>query len=395
MPEWTLHLVLFLPSLFLVGLRQSSMAAGLIAYLGCLLLYFLGKNARHPWRFEAKLLWRLSIAIGIFLGGIFFHGMIRYYLNPSFNLEKFSSGFAVFVCMLLCATGFSLKIGELPTKVMSRWVERALWFMAFNALMGLTGIQIFPQTTYKPVGLFSEPSHFALVLAPLLAYACVVNIRFYRWMLGLFFAWGLAIQNLTTLLVVVLCVVLVVKLNWRIIFLPFIIALGFVFIDVDYFLSRLIISGDSDNQSVLVLLQGWETALMMIDQTSGWGGGFQQFGFMDAVGDIGDKIALSGEDGLNRFDGGSTASKIVGEFGFFGVLFLLLYVIQFFRLIPSLRNVELSFESGGGVFLKVCFLTFFIELFARGVGYFSPTCFLALAAMMRFTCVGRMLGGHR
>lgn len=395
MPEWTLHLVLFLPSLFLVGLRQSSMAAGLIAYLGCLFLYFLGKNARHPWRVEAKLLWRLSLAIGVFLGGIFFHGIIRYYLTPSFNLEKFSSGFAVFVCMLLCATGFSLKISELPTKVMSGWVERALWFMAFNALMGLAGIQIFPQTTHKPVGLFSEPSHFALVLAPLLAYACVVKIRFCRWMLGLFFAWGLAIQNLTTLLVVVLCVVLMAKLNWRIIFVPFIIALGLVFIDVDYFLSRLIISSDSDNQSVLVLLQGWESALMMIDRTSGWGGGFQQFGFMDAVGDIGDKIALSGEDGLNRFDGGSTASKIVGEFGFFGVLFLFLYVIQFFRLIPLLRNVELSFESGGGVFLKVCFLTFFIELFVRGVGYFSPTCFLVLAAMMRFTCVGRMLGGHR
>ena len=69
--------------------------------------------------------------------------------------------------------------------------------------------------------------------------------------------------------------------------------------DIDYFVGRAVLSADSDNTSVLVLLQGWETARMSIERTHGWGAGFQQFGVTNFGGEIADMGSVQQGAGIH------------------------------------------------------------------------------------------------
>jgi hypothetical protein len=382
-PEWLFHTALFMPSLVMVSLQQSSMAAGLVLYLVSLVLYFFVKNAHRPWRCRYSLLRPFFLAAMIPLGFVFFHAWALLGAGSPFNVARFLGGFFIFLMMIFCAICIAGGIVRLPENTIPSWVRHAMWFMLANALLGLTGVPLFPQTTHKPVGMFSEPSHFVLVLGPMLAYVCAVRCKYYGLILIAVFLWGLLVQNMTTIVIVLLCSALVFRLSWRIVLFPVGLLFVALLLDIEYFVARLMISGDSDNQSVLVLLQGWETALILMENTHGWGAGFQQFGFVDAVGDIGARIASGGEDGLNKFDGGSTAAKLVGEFGFFGIGLLICYMLFFVRSFLFLRNSQGGNKNNGEIFLAACFFMFVVELFVRGVGYFSPTLFLAMAAAMR------------
>jgi hypothetical protein len=73
-PEGLFHLVLFMPSLVMVGLQQSSMAAGLVLYLVALCLYFFVENSRRPWKFRPIIFRPFFLAAIIPLGFVFFHG---------------------------------------------------------------------------------------------------------------------------------------------------------------------------------------------------------------------------------------------------------------------------------------------------------------------------------
>jgi hypothetical protein len=396
-PEWLFHALLFLPSLVMVGLRQSSMAAGLLLYLVLLCLYLLAQNAHKPWQMSVASLRPIVLTAAFLLGFVFFHAWALLGVGVQFNAGRFFGGFFVFLGMVLGAACVAECLVRLPAGLLDVWVRRALWFMLANALLGLLGVPLFAHTTHKPVGMFSEPSHFALVLGPLLAYVCALRLRHHGAILVAAFLWGLLVQNMTTVVLVLLCGALVFGLNWRMVLVPVVLGTVAVSLDVEYFLARVMISGDSDNQSVLVLLQGWESAFILMDKTHGWGAGFQQFGFVDAVGDIGARISSSGEDGLNKFDGGSTAAKLVGEFGGFGIVVLVAYLLYFLRALLLLRRARVrpSAANPGDVLLTACLYVFIVELFVRGVGYFSPTLFLALAAAMRLPAAWGQVFRHR
>ena len=389
-PAWVFHGVFFLPSLVMVGLSQSSMAAGLMLYFVGLCLYFAADEVlTGASKIHRRFLWRSILLAGTLLISVLMHAGPRLISASSFNASRFFGSYLVLALMLLAAAGFAHRVARLPEHTVSKWVTQALYFLVLNALLGLTGIQLFAKATIKPVGIFSEPSHLALILAPLLTYACATEARHHRLLLIFFFGWGLAIENLTTLVAVTLCFLVTLRLNWSILAVLVAVAVGVALVDVEYFVSRLIISSDSDNLSVLVLLQGWENALLMLRDTGGWGAGFQQFGFLNVAGDFSDRLALLGEDSLNLLDGGSTASKLVGEFGLFGVAALAIYVPLFLHTFFKLRRVRKVGGASGELLLIACLFTFAIELFARGVGYFSPTCFLALSAMIALACSAR------
>ncbi|MBC7489917.1 MAG: hypothetical protein H7240_08125 [Glaciimonas sp.] len=296
--------------------------------------------------------------------------------------------------MTLAAWVLAYKMTSLGTATVCRLVEQALWFLFINALIGLTELRLFNQMSSKPVGLFSEPSHLALILAPLLVYACAVELRWHRFFIMFFFLWGLLIQNLTTLSVVILSFMVLFRFNPPRVLIVILLAGGLVISDLEYFTSRLLISSESENLSVLVFLQGWEIAKEMLNETSYWGAGFQQFGFLNISNDISNKISLLNEENLNLFDGGSTASKLVGEFGIYAIAGLLIYIVFFFWAFGQLRNAHANRISGGRLFFISCLFAFVIELFIRGVGYFSPTCFLALSAVMGLANTPRLYTRH-
>jgi hypothetical protein len=380
-----LYILMFAPSFVMVAFGSSSMAAGLMFFIICLYIYliiFFTENKDN-----------ISFNVGramfflILIAFVFFHSMLAAIRDQNYQLERFLSSYISLFLICIGSYGFVNALLQINSSNLSRWIGGMGWFLVVNAIIGLMDIKIFPNTTYKPAGVFSEPSHLALVLAPILAYSCAINNKNCRKFLLFFFVWGILIENLTTLVVVAFCFLIRLKINFSKRFvvssLVFIIIVGIIIqtTDLEYFFSRLKISSDSDNLSVLVLLQGWETAFFMLNETEGMGSGFQQFGFLSVPGDISNKIARFGLDGLNQFDGGSTAAKLVGEFGYIGLLVVFVFIVSSFNALMRLRKAERTGESGGRVLLIAGLYTFIVELLFRGVGYFSPSSFLALCGI--------------
>ena len=370
----------------MVSLGQSSMAFGLLAYIGCLVAYdvadrLLFRPTGSPTPISAKVSWRAAVLL-IFIAG---HSGWLFLSSPDFQLSRFIGSYFFLLVLAVGSIVYLPRLASLTMEAISTRVDRVLWFMALNALIGLTGVALFKYGSVKPIGVFSEPSHFGLALAPLLAYVSAIRSRGYQWKLAFFFAWAVWIQNLTTLLVVAACLLVSLRGRLSSVAMLFLAAFALLLIDLEYFITRLLISTESDNLSVVVLLSGWETALTMLASSSGWGGGFQQFGFLGAVGELTERVAQMTGESINRYDGGSTAAKLVGEFGVFGILGLVLVLVMSFKAFLRLRKSEQGGQSGSALFLSASLYTLPIELFARGVGYFSPTLFLGVcAALMAF-----------
>lgn len=388
------HAALFLPSFVMTAFGQSSMAVGLTLYMVALCLYFAGHSSFLFLQvYRSVVIGGLTLILCILLF-VLVHAAIPFLNSSLFDVERFFSSYFVLFIMTMATWVFGYNVTRADTVTVSRLVGQALWFLLINALLGLTELRLFPQMSSKPVGLFSEPSHLALVLAPLLVYACAIELRWHRLFIVFFFVWSLLIQNLTTLSVVILCFTVMFRFNAPRVLLLILLGGGLVLSELEYFTSRLLITSESENLSVLVLLQGWEIAKEMLDGTSYWGAGFQQFGFLNIFSNISSKIALLSEEDLNLLDGGSTASKLVGEFGIFAIAGLGIYVVFFFWAFRQLRQSRAHQISGGRLFLISCLFAFIIELFIRGVGYFSPTCFLALSAVMGFANAPRPYAPH-
>ena len=167
----------------------------------------------------------------------------------------------------------------------------------------------------------------------------------------------------------------------------------------EYFLSRLILTPQSENLSVLVWLQGWHEALINFDE-SGWNGiGFQQFGLNGPKSEVSHKISykLSHEFGqsvqfMNVLDGGHLGAKLLGEFGAFGVWVVL---ASLFLILISIRELgSLLFKhqfTSSAVFAHCCVASFCISIFVRGTGYFSSDVLLFFHGFYGFFLYKNML----
>ena len=155
-------------------------------------------------------------------------------------------------------------------------------------------------------------------------------------------------------------------------------------ININYFIERTDISLNTQNLSALVFYSGWERAFLSLRDTMGLGVGFQQFGILGDQGDAQEILSSMGLRELNLYDGGSTGAKFIGEFGITGLIFLLLYLINFIKKLFYLRNFiknNNTLNNYKNIFYASCFCSFFIELFIRGIGYFSMTLFFILCGV--------------
>lgn len=382
--------VLFLPTLVVVSLSASSTASGLALH-SCLFLAWLTIVAQVcKAKMSVWLMRRTVYFVGAILMVLAIHGIVALVTNEHFHAPRFFGSLLLIGTILLGSAIFAVHLARLDEATMSRWITRGLWVLAANAILGLLGFSPFPAATTKPVGIFTEPSLFALIVAPLLSYACVARTRRAPFFVMFFLIWGVAIQNLTILFVVVVAVSLVARFR----FLHALIAVTvaacmLLFADTQYFVDRLLLSSDSDNLSVLVWLQGWEHALIMLNESAGWGAGFQQFGFQGVSGEVNDKLERLGHGHLNVLDGGSVAAKLVGEFGYFGAAMVSVYVLIVLIAWRRIRASASSRLAGGPLFLAVCVYSMSTEVFARGVGYFTPSVFLALGGLFWLICLRR------
>ena len=146
-----------------------------------------------------------------------------------------------------------------------------------------------------------------------------------------------------------------------------------------FFLSK----ESSSNLSALVYLQGIEDAYYSVISTNGFGLGFQQLG-MQPVSESGLIIQklLNNDIGLNRQDGGFTAVKVISELGLLGILLVLCYLVKLKKAFNHLQNYLLYRKGDIKLIVSYSFIyTYFVELFIRGIGYFSPGNFFFLVVV--------------
>jgi hypothetical protein len=160
--------------------------------------------------------------------------------------------------------------------------------------------------------------------------------------------------------------------------------MAFVKIDVSYYLSRLEFTETASNLSTLVYLQGWELAVNSLRSTACWGIGFQQLGVASAASDASNLIYDLVGSNPNLRDGGFLLSKLVSEFGVFGVVAIALHLRFALRCAGRLRSIargELRLP-GGTVFALCVVVMYLIEVYVRSAGYFVGTAGLFLAALI-------------
>lgn len=238
----------------------------------------------------------------------------------------------------------------------------------------------------KSVFPFSEISHFAVMYSiPAMLVVPSYSVK------GKFFTLFLLCIAfyLNTSLTMLIVIILVFSASFRLsglsgfcFLLVGITSLYFIF-KLPYFMDRVLISGSSDNLSVLVYYSGLEAVWSAItDAPIGYG--FQGLGVVftsETALEICDKFGFC----ANRYDGSFLLAKIVAEFGYIGLVLsmIVLYHGLHFLIVKHLmkRNVWEKYVVKDKV-LMLASLGFFVELFIRGMGYFSLSFIMYLCIVL-------------
>jgi hypothetical protein len=235
----------------------------------------------------------------------------------------------------------------------------------------------------KSLILFTEPSHYAICLVPFLFYATYTSSKNRYVMLYILFGVSLALllKSLTLLVGCSMIIFLCFGRRFLILILIFAaLAVMSIVVDLEYFTQRLNFSSENENLSTLVFLSGWERAYLSFTDSYGFGVGFNQFGIVGPQG----KLQLVIENilhgpRLNVKDGGTLASKLIAETGWLGLTLLIFYVFSSIKILKNLIFRRL--QGSKDIFFCGVFLFFSIEVFVRGMGYFSILSFLFLSSM--------------
>ena len=253
----------------------------------------------------------------------------------------------------------------------------------------------------KPVFPFSEQSHYALTLGLLVVALVSVSGK----VEAIFYIINMVCLSLIfpnlTLLVFCLLSTIVFLARIRILYLiPLFVCFSvfFVFVVVslvnsnEYFASRLDFS-NLTNLTTLVWVQGWFLALLNSANTLGLGLGFNALGLDSTLyPEVTDIIYENTGRYFNLNDGGFLAAKLISEFGMLGLVFSVAYFFWLLNapfMISSLYSKFYKFEStlyksmiAKRILATAIVFGFGVEFFLRGVGYFSVTLLLAIAAVI-------------
>lgn len=369
------------------------MAAGCLVVAGCFLsisvpLGILQYSSR-------KLLAAVFKILG-FMISLYLLSVVSFAVNRGFDFSRFWQAYLFLAIFITAAFCFVILARRLSQERFNSAVKFVFYVLLGSGVAGILHYSPFTNNR-KAVFFYSEPSHYALSFLPFLMYMVVISQkRTKHKLLFCSLVIALLLQNLTLLIGIVLISALAIPLK-RVLLLVPLIVLIFAFVDTQYYASRLDLSRDNKNLSALVYMQGWERAYLNLRETSGLGVGFQQFGIVGSRGSVLEELALLNAGDLNLLDGGSVASKFIGEFGAFGAMLLwgyLFFWARFYRLLRRISMRQAPIPGCRQVFFLACFVMFFIDLFVRGTGYFSSSGFL-LAASLISAALSGWLGNDR
>lgn len=249
-----------------------------------------------------------------------------------------------------------------------------------------------PLALSRPSFPFTEPSHYALVAGPFIIDGCARTTlaRRFAW-LAVWLTLGLINQSLSMIVVVTIAAIVTLPAIYSAV--AFVaLAVAATGIDLQYYTDRLDFSVNSSNLSSLVYRQGWELMQQGLVYSRGWGIGFQQLGFTPLNVPTSDVIYRILGDDSNLRDGSFIAAKLVSELGLIGIAVVTAAVVAIVRaglMLRAMAQVPAAMQSGRVRFAAAAICAFAVELFVRGIGYFSGTAILIVAAVMVLRAAGR------
>lgn len=381
-------LFLFIPSFLQVALNISSMALG---FSFCILLILL--------LFKNKLV--LSTFLNLTVMLFSFHFFITMIIFNDHSNEKNILSFLLIILCLYATNIFSLKFIKIDNDSLLYFLRNICFILLLLVVFSLFyNIQFLGYDKYpKSVFPFSEPGHFALNIGAIFLFVGIYSTLYIR--LILFFALLCVAIFLPSLLLLIISFVLLFfyfLTNIKRLIIVGIMFFIFIFIllnnyDFSYFTDRLNFNSENNNLTALVYLQGWEDTIISFKETYGLGLGFQNMG-IQSPGKYAEIIYSITGMYKNRTDGGCLANKVISELGVLGLLLIFLYLYKFLKSIKFIidfinknNNCENNHKKilqnkykAVYVFSHTIIIMFFIELFARGNGYFSTGVFLLILA---------------
>lgn len=358
----------------------SSMAGGVLLFSLLIISFHLMRYRSVPRRVVVALV--LSVVV-------FVHFVISLFL-VQVDAERFLLSICLLLLLLLSASVFEGVWAIADDEEVSRGARRCLALLFGMLVLSFAGLQPPSFREYeKSIFPFTEPSHFALVFTPFYMYFCLqLNRKARLAALMIMPIVGLVVENMTIMVGWVLVAAVVVGVRSVFLLVPFVLGLVLLGVDGGYYARRLEFSG-SENLSVLVYIQGWEMLQASLLRSYGWGAGFQQLGVFGSGAPTSDIIESLAGRHMNLLDGGFSVAKIIGEFGVFGGLMVAVYFWIFICAFVRLRT-DRALSSGRK--LACCFvLSAFVELFVRGVGYFSITNYIFISSVFFLFRGGRLL----
>lgn len=268
-----------------------------------------------------------------------------------------------------------------------------VFFMNLIMVINFTGLgSLFYIFKPKQIFPFTEVSHFAIFyIIP--AIFILPTYRLRSKFLTLFILLITLVQNesVTLLAVIIILFVMMFNVSRLVKSLLIVSILGVLFfyiIELTYFASRLQITSSSKNLSVLVYLSGLQSVQAALLEAP-FGFGVQGLGIIH-VSEIANFLCLEHYFCANKYDGGFTFAKIVSEFGYLGLIlcfFILLRGLQAVFIKPTEFDLRNNLSKSNVVFSVVC-LALFVELFVRGIGYFSMNLIIAFCLYYNHRDIG-------
>lgn len=371
----------FIPPLIYRYFHVSSMSVGVAICFSLLFLNFLSPTK------SLKINRSVLISMVFFVFVVLLSSVFAYFKNIAyFNLYRFSGSFLLLLAFLFFSYFYCCSLSCLNGYVLNQ-AAFIIYIVLF--LDGFVSSIQFSFFNYpKSLFFFTEPSHFALTIAPFFIYEIMVNyeskVKMFVYFSSISFV-AILLKSLVLVSVVFLGAAIAFKKRYIILSMLLVFFLSILFsTELAYFFERLSFSGNSNNLSVLVYLSGFQRAALSLIDSDGLGLGFQQMGYYGEVGNLMGKVIEIAGFPVNFNDGGTVAAKLVAEFGFFGLfiisiyLFLFAHVLFFVRKFFIHRKTDLKLLNSFDFFMLSAFLAIIISLFVRGTGYFSGATFISL-----------------
>ncbi len=362
---------------------------------GCILIACIGlalslRQSKHLSTIKNRTLISLSLALTYFFAQHIFVGewQAKSYISALALIGMFGSAY-------LLAREFH----QIDSKIVLEAFTWSYYSFAFIGIFNISTFYILGKTLgythAKPFFPFLEPSHFALYFGPLsFIYVATQTTTIKQiYAISLLFGMGVITPNTTLLTYASLSVLLLIfSLRPKALFLTLPIFLATVIygssfvLSNEYFSSRLDLSADNQSATTLVYLQGVQDAVNSLSSTNGLGLGFQMLGTQppsEYAYSIAKVMAdVNGE--LNRQDGGFLAAKLIAELGVLGIVLLILFMISSTKSLLRVRHIKfksMNSQNTKELIFNCIIITFCIEMFIRGYGYFSSGFFLFLIAV--------------